>query len=82
MIISNIFNDVTGLSFAGHPVPTVQQRVDQVYDPVVTFDEVVATHYQVGLSIAHELRCTGLGGLSITKSAKAIEAKLISFKSC
>lgn len=52
------------------------------YDPVVTFDEVVATHYQVGLSIAHELRCTALGGLSVTDSAKAVEARLIQFKSC
>ncbi len=52
------------------------------YDPVVTFDEVVDTHFVVGKSIAHELRCTALGGLSITDSSKQIEARLIRFKSC
>ena len=52
------------------------------YDPVVTYDEVVATMYQVGISITHELRCTALGGLSITESAKKIEAQLLTFKNC
>ena len=52
------------------------------YDPVVTFDEVVETHFTVGKSIAHELRCTALGGLSITDSSKKIEARLLRFKSC
>lgn len=52
------------------------------YDPVVTFDEVVDTHFAVGKSIAHELRCTALGGLSITDSSKAVEARLLRFKSC
>ncbi len=46
------------------------------YDPVVTFDEVVKTMFDVGNSIAHELRCTGLGGLAITESAKAVERRL------
>lgn len=52
------------------------------YDPVVTYDEVVATMYKVGISISHELRCTALGGLSITESSKAVEAKLLKFKCC
>ncbi|MEH6576858.1 MAG: L-serine ammonia-lyase, iron-sulfur-dependent, subunit alpha [Amphritea sp.] len=52
------------------------------YDPVVTFDEVVATHFSVGKSISHELRCTALGGLSITDSSKQVEARLLKFKSC
>lgn len=52
------------------------------YDPVVTFDEVVDTHFAVGKSIAHELRCTALGGLSITDSSKQVEARLLRFKSC
>lgn len=52
------------------------------YDPVVTFDEVVATHFNVGKSIAHELRCTALGGLSVTDSSKRVEAQLLKFKSC
>lgn len=52
------------------------------YDPVVTFDEVVDTHFAVGKSIVHELRCTALGGLSITDSSKQVEARLLRFKSC
>ncbi len=52
------------------------------YDPVVTFDEVVDTHFTVGKSIAHELRCTALGGLSVTDSSKQVEARLLRFKSC
>lgn len=52
------------------------------YDPVVTFDEVVDTHFTVGKSIAHELRCTALGGLSVTESSKQVEARLLRFKSC
>ncbi len=52
------------------------------YDPVVTYDEVVDTMYKVGCSISHELRCTALGGLSITDSAKKIEAQLLKFKCC
>ena len=52
------------------------------YDPVVTYDEVIETMYNVGKSISHELRCTALGGLSITKSSKAVEARLQQFKGC
>lgn len=50
------------------------------YDPVVTFDEAVAVMFDVGCSIPRELRCTGLGGLSITDSSKAVEKKLQRFK--
>lgn len=46
------------------------------YDHLIPLDEVIETMDQVGKSIAHELRCTNLGGLSITKTAKAIEARL------
>jgi L-serine dehydratase len=52
------------------------------YDPVVTFDEVVATMFDVGNSMPHELRCTGLGGLSVTASSKAVEIRLQQFKGC
>ncbi len=52
------------------------------YDPVVTYDEVVKTMYDVGKSIAHELRCTALGGLSITESSKKVEQRLNQFKCC
>ncbi len=52
------------------------------YDPLITFDEVVATMFDVGNSMPHELRCTGLGGLAATESSKMIEERLKKFKYC
>jgi L-serine dehydratase len=46
------------------------------YDPVIPLDEVIESMYQVGTRIPVELRCTGLGGLSITKTSKEIESNL------
>jgi L-serine dehydratase len=46
------------------------------YDAVIPLDEVIETMDRVGKSIPHELRCTALGGLSITKTSKEIEARL------
>jgi L-serine dehydratase len=46
------------------------------YDAVIPLDEVVETLDRVGKSIPHELRCTALGGLSITKTSKEIEQRL------
>jgi L-serine dehydratase len=46
------------------------------YDPVIPFDEVVETAQRVGDQLPRELRCTALGGLSITRTSRAIEAKL------
>ncbi len=46
------------------------------FDPVIPLDEVIHTMHQVGKSLPPELRCTGLGGLSVTKSSKKIEKKL------
>jgi L-serine dehydratase len=46
------------------------------YDVVIPLDEVIETMDRVGKSIPHELRCTALGGLSVTKTSKAIEARL------
>lgn len=46
------------------------------FDAVIPLDEVIQTMDQVGRSIAPELRCTALGGLSITKTAKTIETQL------
>ena len=45
-------------------------------DPVIPLDEVIATMAQVGPSLPHELRCTALGGLSITPTSKEIEKRL------
>ncbi|MFY0654034.1 MAG: L-serine ammonia-lyase, iron-sulfur-dependent, subunit alpha [Cyclobacteriaceae bacterium] len=55
------------------------------YDHLIPLDEVIETMYAVGNSIPHTLRCTNLGGLSITKTAKELESKLEQqqfFKSC
>ncbi|MFM8893473.1 MAG: L-serine ammonia-lyase, iron-sulfur-dependent, subunit alpha, partial [Planctomycetia bacterium] len=46
------------------------------YDPVIPFDEVVATAKRVAAQMPRELRCTALGGLSITPTSLAIEAVL------
>jgi L-serine dehydratase len=47
------------------------------YDPVIPLDEVIHTMYQVGRDIPVELRCTALGGLSITPTSRKIEQRLI-----
>jgi L-serine dehydratase len=46
------------------------------FDPVIPLDEVITAMDEVGKSIAHELRCTALGGLSITRTSKKIEERL------
>lgn len=46
------------------------------YDPVVPLDEVIETMDRVGRSLPRELRCTALGGLSVTPTSKKIEARL------
>ena len=45
------------------------------FDPVIPLDEVIETMDRVGRSLPRELRCTGLGGLSITNAAKTIERR-------
>ncbi len=55
------------------------------YDHLIPLDQVIETMYNVGNSIHNTLRCTNLGGLSITKAAKEIEAKLnqkVFYKNC
>jgi L-serine dehydratase len=57
------------------------------YEQLIPLDEVIETMKAVGDQIHHTLRCTNLGGLSITKAAKKIEALLEEqpqqfFKSC
>ena len=46
------------------------------YDPVIPLDEVIDTAKQVATQIPRELRCTNLGGLSITPTAMVLEKKL------
>ncbi|HRG25742.1 MAG TPA: L-serine ammonia-lyase, iron-sulfur-dependent, subunit alpha [Chitinophagaceae bacterium] len=46
------------------------------YQHLIPLDEVISTMKAVGDQIHHTLRCTNLGGLSITDTAKKIEAHL------
>jgi L-serine dehydratase len=46
------------------------------YDPVIPLDEVIETMDCVGRSLPRELRCTALGGLSVTKTSQQIQARL------
>jgi L-serine dehydratase len=48
------------------------------FDPVIPLDEVIDAMDKVGKSLPYELRCTALGGLSITKTSKKIEEQLAS----
>jgi L-serine dehydratase len=46
------------------------------FDAVIPLDEVIETLDRVGKSLPRELRCTGLGGLSVTPAAREIERGL------
>ncbi|WP_136796663.1 L-serine ammonia-lyase, iron-sulfur-dependent, subunit alpha [Desulfosediminicola ganghwensis] len=46
------------------------------FDHVVDFDDVVQTMDAVGRAIPHELRCTGLGGLSLTPVSQKLDQRL------
>ena len=46
------------------------------FDAVIPLDEVIETMLRVGESLPRALRCTALGGLSITRASRAIEEKL------
>jgi len=57
------------------------------YRHLIPLDEVIAAMKEIGDRIHNTLRCTNLGGLSITPAAKKIEGELLSrsetfFKSC
>lgn len=57
------------------------------YEHLIPLDEVIDTMKAVGDQIHYTLRCTNLGGLSVTSAAKKIEAMLEEipskfFKSC
>lgn len=46
------------------------------YDELIPLDEVIETMYTIGKGIPHEFKCTNIGGLCATKTAKMLEAKL------
>ncbi len=50
------------------------------YDPVIPLDEVIETARRVSAQMPRELRCTALGGLSITPTSQLIELKLAARK--
>ena len=52
------------------------------YDHLIPLDQVLDAHRQISENMARELRCTALGGLSITPASKAIEAKLCGAGGC
>ena len=45
------------------------------FDPVIPLDEVIAAADQIGRSLPRELRCTALGGLSITETSRQLEKR-------
>lgn len=46
------------------------------FDPVIPLDEVIETAKRVAGQMPRELRCTSLGGLAITPTSLALEARL------
>ena len=46
------------------------------FDAVVPLDEVIEVMDRVGRSLPRQLRCTALGGLSVTPASRAIEERL------
>ncbi|MEM6675554.1 MAG: L-serine ammonia-lyase, iron-sulfur-dependent, subunit alpha, partial [Planctomycetota bacterium] len=52
------------------------------YDHLIPMDEVLDAHREVSERMARELRCTALGGLSITPTSKAIEARMCGEAGC
>ncbi|MEO6917082.1 MAG: L-serine ammonia-lyase, iron-sulfur-dependent, subunit alpha [Chitinophagaceae bacterium] len=46
------------------------------YDPLIPLDEVIETMHTIGMAIPHEYKCTNIGGLCATKTAKILEAQL------
>ena len=46
------------------------------FDPVIPLDEVIDAARRVAGQMPRELRCTSLGGLATTKTARGIEARL------
>ncbi len=52
------------------------------YDALIPLDETLDAHREISQSMPRELRCTALGGLSITPTSKAIEQKLCGGGGC
>ena len=46
------------------------------FDHLIPLDEVIVAMAEVGKQMPRELRCTGLGGIAICPSSKALELRL------
>lgn len=46
------------------------------YDAVIPLDQVITAMHETGKSLPRELRCTGLGGLSLTPASRKLAEKL------
>ena len=46
------------------------------YDELIPLDESIETMHTIGMAIPHQFKCTNIGGLCATKTAKILEAKL------
>lgn len=46
------------------------------FDPLIPFDQVLDAHREISKRIPRELRCTALGGLSVTPKSREIEKQL------
>lgn len=49
---------------------------------LIPLDEVIVSMYEVGKLLPRELRCTGLGGLAVTPTGKALKAGISCPKLC
>ena len=76
-------NAAQGLSAASH---ALQNVLGLVCDPIAARVEAPClgrdAHRQISENMARELRCTALGGLSISPTSKAIEARLCGNGGC
>ena len=45
-------------------------------DPLIPLDEVIETIHTIGMSLPDQFKCTNIGGLCATKTAKILETKL------
>ena len=65
---NNIMAATTAITFANMALSG--------YEELIPLDEVIQTMYIVGKGIPHEFKCTNIGGLCATKTARILEAKL------
>ena len=65
---NNVMSATNAISFANMALSG--------YEELIPLDEVIETMYTIGKAIPHEFKCTNIGGLCATKTAKILEAKL------